>query len=303
MFRPLLMAVIVGLIAPSGHAQFGVSDFKAACTSSHQNDIVKVDGFIFKTYESDDGSCLEVLSNGKVIFRRTIDSPHGFALGQPTDPQFATPLVANGTDVTGRGQPNMIVSAFTGGAHCCMYHLVFELAPAFRLLAILSDRDDDLAHFELDPRDGHYYYHTAEWTFAYWPSCFECSPSTLVILHFVEGQNGGAYHLALDKMVTPEPSRDEWEKRIGEVNQTVSDGDVANIGHDLWGFALELLYSGHSDLAWKFVKEAGPEAQEGHFPTLADFCSILKVSPYWPDLQPTLRDTPSDCAGAKPTPR
>jgi hypothetical protein len=68
----------------------------------------------------------------------------------------------------------------------------------------------------------------------------------------------------------------------------------------LWNTVLDLIYTGHSDLAWKFINEAGPKAQPGTNATLADFCSVLKVSPYWPDLEPTVKDMPSACANAKP---
>jgi hypothetical protein len=39
-------------------------------------------------------------------------------------------------------------------------------------------------------------------------------------------------------------------------------------------------------------------AQQGNYPDLASFCSTLKTSPYWPDLAPTLKNTPPACANA-----
>ena len=84
----------------------------------------------------------------------------------------------------------MIVSLFTGGAHCCTIHFIFELAPQFKLLATLNDSNDDLAHFER-LADGHYYYITADWTFGYWPTCFACSPSALVTLRWTDDAKGG----------------------------------------------------------------------------------------------------------------
>jgi hypothetical protein len=65
---------------------------------------------------------------------------------------------------------------------------------------------------------------------------------------------------------------------------------------------LNLIYSGHSDLAWKFVDELGPKAQQKPLPTLANFCSLLAKSQFWPDLKPTLKDTPAACANAGPGP-
>jgi len=76
----------------------------------------------------------------------------------------------------------------------------------------------------------------------------------------------------------------------------VSKGDADSIGQTLWQDVLDLIYTGHSDLAWKLANAAGPKAQQKPFPALSDFCSLLRQSPYWPDLQPTLKDTPPACS-------
>lgn len=70
---------------------------------------------------------------------------------------------------------------------------------------------------------------------------------------------------------------------------------------DLWQEILDLLYTGHSDLAWKFLAEVGRKAQQNPYPDLADFCSTLKTSPYWSELEPTLKDVPKQCAAAEPS--
>lgn len=265
------------------------------CTAAQRTDSARVGHYLFQTYESDDGACLEVLQNGKALFRRANDGTQRYTLGQPGDAANDIPTVANGADVTGRGLPDMIVSSFTGGAHCCTQHLVFELGPAFKLLATLDDAHDDLAHFARIGADRRYYYFTADWTFAYWPSCFACSPSAAVILRFVDNANGGGFHLALDKMQAPAPTPATWNREIRAARNTVRPDDI---GTALWGPVLNLIYQGHSDLAWKLVEEAGPKAQQKPLPTLGDFCRLLKTSAYWPDLAPSLRDTPPACASA-----
>ncbi len=289
------IAAAVGVFA-QGPAENGAE----ACAIKNQHDAVTVKGFVFKDYRTGDWACLQVISKGKVIFRRTEEFLEAFTLGQQADPQYNIPAVANGADVTGRGRPDMIVSAYTGGAHCCMSHYVFELEPQFKLLATLNDADDDLAHFER-AADGHYYYVTADWTFGYWPTCFACSPSELVTVRWTDDAKGGGFHLAMDKMQTPAPTTTEWNKQLSAAQKVVAAGDADSIGTTMWQTVLNLIYGGHSDLAWKFVDALGPKAQQKPLPTLGDFCSLLKTSPYWPDLQPTLKDTPVVCvnAGAK----
>ncbi len=271
-----------------------------ACTSKNQLDAAKVGQYQFTAYKSGDGACVQATSGGKVVYNHSVDSFETFTLGQPADAQDNIPAIANGTDVTGRGRPDMIVSLFTGGAHCCTVHYVFELEPQFKLLATLNDSDDDLAHFARSGADPRYYYITADWSFGYWPTCFACSPSELVTLRWVDDDKGGGFHLAMDKMQKPAPTQAEWNKKLNAAQAVVSKGDADSIGTTMWQTVLDLIYTGHSDLAWKFIDAAGPKAQQSPLPALADFCGVLKSSPYWPDLQPTLKDTPPACANAKP---
>jgi len=274
-------------------AQTATEGPDAACAGKNRIGQVKVSGFTFATYSSDFGSCLRVVSGGKTVFSHAAAS---FTLGQDASTDGNYLGVPNGADVTGRGHPDMIVSEFTGGAHCCMSHYVFELEPQFKLLATLHDADDDLAHFERE-KDGRYIYITADWTFAYWPGCFACSPAEVVTLRWADDAKGGGFHLARDKMQRPAPTPAQWSKSLAAARKVVSQGDPNSIGTTLWQTVLDLIYTGHSDLAWKFVDAAGPKAQQKPFPSLADFCGLLKQSAYWPDLEPTLKEAPAACTG------
>ena len=278
MLVALLLAASAQLVA-----QYPAKNDVAACASKNQVDAATVKGYVFKSYHSDDGVCLQVIGAGKVIHSQTGDSFESFTLGQPGDAQENIAAIANGVDVTGRGHPDMIVSFSTGGAHCCMTHYLFELGPEFKLLATLNDADDDEAHFER-AKDGTYYYITADWTFAYWPTCFACSPSEVVTLRWIDDKKGGGFHLAMDKMQKPAPTPAQWNQELSAAQKVVNAGNADEIGQSLWGVVLDLIYTGHSDLAWKFVDALGPKAQQNPFPSLGDFCSLLKQSPYWPDL-------------------
>ena len=87
---------------------------------------------------------------------------------------------------------------------------------------------------------------------------------------------------------------------MSTAQKAVHDGAVDEMGHAMWGVVLDLIYTGHSDLAWKFADALGPKAQQKPFTSLADFCSLLKKSPYWADLGPTLKDPPAPCAYIPP---
>jgi hypothetical protein len=292
-----LVALVSTSAAPAIIAQEKPVDAGPPCPPDTATSAAKVGQYVFRTVESEDGACLEVSQNGKVIYRQAGFAMH-YYLGQKAEPQWGVAEIPNGKDLTGRGHPDMVVSGYTGGAHCCSMHYVFELEPEFKLLAKLKDAHDDMAHFEKIDRG--YLYVTADWTFAYWPSCFACSPSERVILKFVDDQKGGGYHLALDQMQRPAPTSKEWEQEQKAVRDALNGGPaIDEIGHVLWNPILDLIYSGHSDLAWKFIDEAGPRAQKEPLPDLADFCSLLKSSLYWSDLEPTLRNIPPACVRAK----
>jgi hypothetical protein len=294
------------LLAPEAvcMAQDPVANPNEVCSLPNLKDGVRVDGYIFRTYKSGDSdNCLQVLRDGKIIFRRTLDSLVGHTLGQPEDKESKVPAIPNGTDITGRGHPDMIVSWWTGGAHCCQMHYVFELEPKFKLLATIDARDSDPAYFADLDKNGHYYYIAEDWTFAYWWISFAGSPFHSVVLHYVENSQGGGFHLAIDKMLAPAPTPEEWQKALSDVRKELQleQKNMVNFLPDvMWQKVIDLIYTGHSDLAWRFLEEVGPKAQAGNYPDLATFCSKLKTSPYWPDLAPTLKDTPPTCANAKP---
>jgi hypothetical protein len=292
----LLGLIFVG-VSVAAFSQVAVKDPSAPCAAKDPVGAVTVGKFIFRTYSPDGGICLRVSSDGKLIYSEILGGAVSATLGQTGSSGSDAPVIKNGTDITGLGRPDMIVSTYSGGAHCCSEHYVFEMGPQFRLLATLIDADDDGAYFERG-KDGKYYYFTADWTFGYWPTCFACSPSEGVTLRFVNDAKGGAYHLALDKMQKPALRTAEWKKELAAARKVVNAGDADSIGTTMWSTVLDLIYTGRSETAWKFVDALGPRAQQKPFPTLADFCARLKQSLYWPDLVPSLKNTPAACADA-----
>jgi hypothetical protein len=297
------------LIAVSGAlpSQGQVDPVSAACSAKYLSQTATAHQFVLKAYASreDDRACLEVRNlKGDVAFRQANKSYGQYTLGQTANAEYNAPGVANGTDVTGRGRPDMIVSLYTGGAHCCSIHYVFELEPEFKLLATLNDADDDMAHFMRFANESRYYYSTADWAFAYWPGSFASSPSEPVVLSFAEDASGGGFHLALHKMRRPAPTPAQWKQKLESVQKALEQGqpvaEAEYLGPTLWQYVIDLIYTGHSDLAWKFLDEAGPAAQAKPLPNLADFCALLKTSLYWPDLEKTIQNAPPSCASVKP---
>jgi hypothetical protein len=279
-------------------AQFPLDETKTAC--SHQVQTASVDTLVFRAYKNEGtgDACLQVVRDGKVIFRRTLGNGGSYSIGQQAD-EYG-PAIPNGKDITGRGNPNILVSFYTGGAHCCLLYYVFELEPHLKLVATLDAESGDGSRFQLI--DGKYYFVSADWTFSYWQSSFADSPAPKVIVGFVDDPQGGGYHLALDEMSKPAPTPEEWTKALSEGRSAFGETNPfsGGIGSQLWGDMLDFIYEGHSDLAWKLFNESWPARRKGKDEFLSDFCSQLKTSPYWPDLKTIIPDPPPPCANARP---
>ena len=286
--------------------QWPVRNPSRICNASHLAKAVSVDDVTFRSYKDDVSgeACLQVNEAGKLLFQLTDDNGGYFTLGQQASSDGMVGRIKDGTDITGRGYPDMIVSQWTGGAHCCRIDYVFELRPKVRILAKLEARDADESHFDDLDGNGRYYYVSADFTFAYWWQSFAGSPTHSVVLGFVNDGKGGSYHLALDKMRRPSPTESEWAASLARVKAEL-ELNGSNMANDLpdvlWQEVLNLIYTGHEDLAWKFLAQVGPKAQQGAFPDLSSFCSTLKTSNYWEDLRVTMQKAPPSCLNAKPS--
>ena len=275
----------------------------ATCSYSHLKEHVIVAGAEFETFRDDDAgqACLRVKQGGKILFQRTNGNNGEFAIGQKADASLGAPAIAPGEDVTGNGKPNVLVSLWTGGAHCCRIDYVFEMRPRVTLLATLQARDADQSYFVNLAHDGSFRYVTGDWAFAYWHGSFGGSPVHEVVLRFLPSERGGAYHLDWEAMHRPVPTAEEWQKMRDRVRAEVElkqKGMVEHLRGALWQEVLDLVYTGHPDLAWKLLTEAGPYAQSPDDPNLNDFCGTLKDSLYWNDLKGHLGHAPRECLRA-----
>jgi hypothetical protein len=305
LFLPSVRLAAQGPIAPASEN----------CSSRDLIQTATVGPYLFKAYKNKvkgDG-CLEVVESRrggkmigrfipKVVFRSTLDGMGEYRLGQPEDPTHNIPKIENGADITGRGRANMIVTNWTGGAHCCFVHYVFEVEPTLWLLAKVDDGDGDGAHFADLDGNKHYYYLGNDWTFGYWDTSFAGSLAPTVILRFVESPQGGSYRLAMDKMQRPAPTPPEWNKAVREAGNAFGESSAFGdgIGSGLTGNMLNLIYTGHSDLAWMLFDQAWPPRRPGKDKYLAGFCAQLKTSPYWPQLKTTILNPPPACATSTP---
>ena len=277
----------------------------AVCRTAHPVASATVHGYLFRTYsnENEQQGCLKIFHQGKLVYSMAGDMV-GYSLGLPAQPEYKIPGVANGTDLTGSGYPEMVVTGWSGGAHCCQSRYVFVLAPVIHLAIELDDGDSELSHFVRLP-NGHYDYSTSDETFAYWNACFACSPMPSVMLAFATESGKTVAHLDLARMHKPAPTAVEWQKSLRtarkalhEQNPAADDPIFRTIDPAMWGEMLHYIYTGRAPLAWKLVDASWPVNKPGKEAFLAAICGNLGKSVFWRELSASAEGQPPACTHA-----
>jgi len=281
----ILLAITLSVPA---HAE--QSPCPAHGTDEHR---VAINQYTLRTLRTDYQGCLEVRKDGRIVYRR--DADESYTIGNNIEGAPGIPVIKPGTDMTASGEPQVIVGSWSGGAHCCYKFEVLQLGKEFRVVAELDAQDSGGAHFEDIDHDGKYEFVANDWAFAYWRTSFAESPAPKIILRPIAGTNDSdPYHLALDLMRKPAPSQTEFESKIAKIK---SDEEWNHhVPPALWGGMLELIYSGHADLAWELFDRAWPSKKPGKYGFLGAFCERLSNSHYVYDLSGWLKGAPADCS-------
>lgn len=213
---------------------------------------------------------IEVRSAGTLLWslagrRFTIDSSVNAPAGAPVFGQC--------TDVTGDGQPDLIVREWSGGGSCCFAFHVVSLSEPAALIATLDARYDG----QFDDLDGDQVpeFITRDWAFEGWRASPAASPAPRVVLKLTDG----AYELAPELMSRPAPGAQERERQIVEV-LTSNLWNGTSPPPSLWGTALDLMYAGNLEAGWDFIDLAWPEDLAGKDEFLREFRVQLLKSPY-----------------------
>lgn len=186
-------------------------------------------------------------------------------------------------DITGDGIPDLVVMLWTGGAHGWWGFWVFSLGPELRKVAQFEPTDNGMQFDDLDG-DGVFEALVLEDTFDYWHAPHSESPVPIVVLRFTEG----SYHFAPDLMRKAAPSREDFENRLLEIGGLMEEwtpGPFSEPPSALWGYMIELIYSGNGDLAWQFFEAAWPDHKPGKPEFLEEFKARLAEGPYWPEIK------------------
>lgn len=260
----------------------------------NQTDEARFGEYVIRTYRwPEPEGCLLILKRGRVVY--SLESTD-FKIGSNFESRTSIPV---GTDITGAGKPNAIVAEWSGGAHCCFTLHVFELGAQFKEVArIEADHSDGASFADLD-HDGFYEFDGNDWAFAYWRTSFMSSPAPRVVLKYRKRR----FRPAFDLMRTPTPSFEEFAAMIDNVRSDdewspeAARGDCdesCGVPAALWKDMLDLMYGGHTDLAWRLFDESWPSQQKGKSAFARQFCKQLSSSRYWRDLRTVIGPCPSN---------
>jgi hypothetical protein len=236
-------------------------------------------------------SYFEILKNDKPIYvQKAKRKGEKFFIGTMYKDDPDASLVKMGMDITGDGQPDLVISEWLGGANCCLIFHIFEIGPTFKKLGAIDaqfgDSGPHFLHPDKNSRSTGLVIQIHDWTFANWNTDFADSPAPKVMLQF----SGGAYRMAPDLMRAPEPAGSDLAARASAVKNDAGSAKggswpKADVSPQLWETMLDLIYSGHADAAWKFLDDAWPPKIQGKDKFAQDFRAHLVKSPYWPAVK------------------
>lgn len=226
------------------------------------------------------GGTLIVKKDGRVIDRLT--DQFVFIVPDWISSHDSHQVVPLGADMTGDGEPNVLVEAYSGGAHCCHSYYVYSVGQTFRRIQAFFPNDSSMAFLNLDD-DPALEAELYDFNFAYWKTSFASSPAPRVALKLRDGKYRFAPEL-MRRPAIPEPTlrREMWLLRTSEYWGSI---DIYPYHYKLWDIMLELIYTGHYDRARQFLDEGWPPGFPGKEQFRYEFFDCqLRRSDYWPGV-------------------
>jgi hypothetical protein len=238
--------------------------------------------YTVRTYSEGLGSgSLEIFLKGKRVFRIRQGGTFEIVEIEADRKKHRTSIPLIGKDINGNGIPDLVICEYSGGAHCCFSYYIFEMGKRFKETAYFYMKDSQLNFRDTD-RDGKLELFGVDATFANWHACSACSPMPGIALRY----QGITYVIAADLMSKPAPPARTLQAKIRKIRTSRDwENGIDEYPPELWGTMLDLIYSGHADMARDFFDKAWPEHIKGKEAFFREFRTTLKSSPFWPGIR------------------
>ena len=253
---------------------------------------VSFNQYTFRSYrEQPIGSGLfQIFKDNSLVYQSDVDIK--FWVEEENDS-----LLKMGTDITGDGQPNLVVFHWCGNAYGTGNRYVFSIGEEFKLIQTLPHGDfEDVNH------DGILEFIAYDNTFSFWHACHAGSPYPDLIYSYQEG----SYQLSPALMYEPLPTAQEEDKAIVQIKKYITECEAREWKDNIWyyegtylpslvwSYMLDLLYSGHPLEARKFLDKVWPQDKPGKELFLFNFKEKLNKSDYWRKISSVLYKTPEE---------
>jgi hypothetical protein len=283
---PAIAIVIATFAAPAAAAPPVVTPHR------EETDLPYVASIYFDAKAKDGSDAyFEILKDGKPVYaQKAKEKGEKFFIGTMYPDDADASMVKMGMDITGDGQPDLVISEWLGGANCCLLFHIFEIGPTFKKLgtidAAYGDSGPHFVHPDKNSKSIGLGVEVHDWTFANWNTDFADSPAPKVTLRY----NDNAYRVSPEMMRAPMPEAGDLASHVAAVKDYAPSAKGgtwphAKVSPQLWGTMLDLIYSGHAADAWNFLDAAWPPKVQGKDVFARDFRAQLAKSPYWPDVK------------------
>ena len=229
----------------------------------------------------------EIIREGKPVASGT---GYSFALGYALqdDQSIDSAKVKIGDDITGEGIPDLLITEWSGGTHCCYTFHLFQLGAEFRMIQSIPLLDADEATFvRRRGVTGLVLIATDYSAFANFPSGFATSPAGRVLLSFQRGR----FRLDPALMHATAPKASEIRHCAGLFKK--SRGWKAGPPMGMWYFATDLIYAGHERSALEFLKTSWGGRSSDRHKYLGEYRRRLRKSAYYPEIKLLQARSPS----------
>lgn len=165
------------------------------------------------------------------------------------------PAAEPGTDINADGVPDLVLTGWSGGAHCCFTTWVFSLGGEFAVLAEIVGEHAEAEIRQADD-DPALEFAVRDWVLAHWPFDFAGSPSVDVVLDW----NGNALQPSARLTAVAIDLPADAGELDDLARQYAADPNWSDKAHDpicgLFATAMRLVYAGQPERAATFIAEA-----------------------------------------------